>query len=185
MLRGPSHWLGPRSLWVGCMPCAASTGGLPALLTRPARRTGDVFGHMPADGPLWQPFRDVFGHVSEDVPDLSVIRRPRFGSGPRRLALCTGCLTRDEGQCLHRHSSSLTARGSRAGGLRGEAQAPALPGFRLIRETGAIKAHGLALRNGCDTPDRGGRRPIGPATCRGTTRESQTKRWRDKRSASG
>jgi len=48
------------------------------------------------------------------------------------------------------------------GQLAGEAQAPALPGFRLIRETGA-QAQDFVLRNGCDTPDRGGRKSIGPA----------------------
>ena len=58
---------------------------------------------------------------------------------------------------------SLLARGSHVDGTDEEAQAPALPGFRLIRETSAAGANGLVLRNGCDTPDRGGRRSTGPA----------------------
>jgi len=40
----------------------------------------------------------------------------RFGLGPQGLALWTGCLTRGEDQCLHRHLLSLFARGSRVGG---------------------------------------------------------------------
>src|SRR5450631_382014 len=48
------------------------------------------------------------------------------------------------------------------GQLTREAQAPALPGFRLIRGAGA-QAQDVVLRNGCDTPDRGGRKSIGPA----------------------
>ena len=79
----------------------------------------------------------------------------RFGPGTRRLALCTGCLTRDEGQCLHRHSLSLIARGSRADGLQREAQAPALPGFRLIRETSASRRTDSHCEKGATHPTAG------------------------------
>src|SRR5450759_740867 len=55
------------------------------------------------------------------------------------------------------------ARGSRAGGGRGKRKPPVLPGFPIDPRDQRRMVHGLVLRSGCDTPDRGGRRSIGPA----------------------
>jgi hypothetical protein len=157
-----------------------------------------VLPHDPAAACVSGPLRAVFGHVSADAPArasypgrlptkcgtrtrLCMGLGPRFGSGPRGLALCTGCLTRDEGQCLHRRLLSLVRTRKSRGRQAREAQAPGSSGFPIDPRDQRRTVQGLVLRTGCDTPDRGGRRSIEPAR---TTRESQTKRWRDRRSAS-
>ena len=55
------------------------------------------------------------------------------------------------------------AHGSRVGGSAREAQAPGPAGFPIDPRGQRRTAHGLALRNGCDTPDRGGRKSKGTA----------------------
>jgi len=107
--------------------------------------------------------------------------RARFGLGPGVLALWTGCLTRGEDQCLHRRLLFLSHAEFTWAAGKGSAS-PGSAGFPIDPRDQCLRAQGLALRKGCDTPDRGGRKSIEPA--RRTTRESQTKRWRDKRSAS-
>ena len=109
-------------------------------------------------------------------------RGTRFGLGTRGLALWTGCLTRGEDQCLHRHPLSLFARGSHVGGCQGKRKPrPCRVSDRSARPT----LHGAGTRTAKrvrHTRPRGSE--ITSGRRRRTTRESQTKRWRDKRSAS-
>src|SRR5665811_1245862 len=69
---------------------------------------------------------------------------PRFGSGPRGLALCTGCLTRDEGQCLHRR---LLSFGSHAEVARAADEGSASPRFFRVSDRSSRPApHGAGPR---------------------------------------
>ena len=103
----------------------------------------------------------------------------RFGSGALPLALWTGCLTRGEDQCLHRRPCQRSSAPFGCAGPAGKRKPPALPGFRWTCESGVKPAPALAARSGCDTPDRGGRKPSR------TGHKQAVRRERDRRSDGG